>query len=83
MPEDVISGRHMKIKIRQCHVQQVLLPDQVHRVIAQLQSDRALFRTIDLFGLEGFQILERLVNTRCQFGKRFLVAFILGRLEPR
>jgi len=72
----------MKIKIGQHAIQQERQTIERERAIADFELDFRFLGTVNLLGLEGADVGDRLANALDQFGKRRFIILEFRRLHP-
>src|SRR6516164_2031045 len=83
MPQNVVSGGAMEIKVGHHEVNQVGLAFEGHCVFTERQSDVTILRAINVTGFEGLHEGQCLSEPRLEIGKGLLDVFVFRDVDPR
>src|SRR5262249_53786888 len=82
MPQNVVSGGAMEIKVGHHEVNQVGLAFEAHRVFTERQPDVTILRAINVPGFEGLHEGQCLASRALRSAKVFSVSSCFGTSTP-
>ena len=82
MPQNVVSGGAMEIKVGHHEVNQVGLAFEAHCVFTEHQSDVTILRAINVTEFEGLHEGQCLSEPRLEIGKGLLGVFVFRHVAP-